>query len=69
MSPSRCARAVQAVGAADGVEQAVLGTRSPPLVHRLSRPLRWHLTMLIAGAVLPVVAFSGLVVLQRASQR
>ncbi|SEM52106.1 Signal transduction histidine kinase [Stigmatella aurantiaca] len=38
-----------------------------PLVSR-SRPLRWHLALLTAGAVLPVVAFSGLVVMQRASQ-
>ncbi|MDY7226042.1 sensor histidine kinase [Hyalangium rubrum] len=35
---------------------------------RRPRPLRWHLALLIAGAVLPVVAFSGLVVLQRAHQ-
>jgi signal transduction histidine kinase len=41
----------------------------PHLVHfRQPRSLRWHLALLIVGAVLPVVVFSGVLVLQRAIQ-
>ena len=31
-------------------------------------PLRWHLALLIAGAILPVVVFSGIIVLRLSSQ-